>query len=66
MRGSLPLRRVSARRLLILWAALLALAGGVRATPADTTRNPVLGIIDTIIVGGNEKTQAYVILDEMT
>ena len=66
MRSSPGLRRTSARQILMLPAALLALAGGARATPADTTRNPVLGIVDTIIVGGNEKTQAYVILDEMT
>lgn len=32
-----------------------------RLPPSDT-----LGVVDTIIVSGNEKTKAYVILDEMT
>ncbi|HUI09913.1 MAG TPA: POTRA domain-containing protein [Bacteroidota bacterium] len=53
-------------RLLLLPAAVLALAGSARAFPSDTTRVRVLGIVDTIIVSGNEKTQTYVILDEMT
>ena len=48
-------------------AALVFLlhAGGAAQ---DTVRAgpPVLGVVDTIIVGGNDKTEAYVILDEMT
>jgi outer membrane protein assembly factor BamA len=34
----------------------------------DTTRSakPALGVVDTIIVAGNDKTEEYVILDEMT
>jgi outer membrane protein assembly factor BamA len=40
----------------------------VAAQSADTlqTPAPLLGVIDTVLVGGNEKTMAYVILDEMT
>ncbi|HEX7573535.1 MAG TPA: POTRA domain-containing protein, partial [Bacteroidota bacterium] len=38
------------------------------AAAQDTVRaaSPALGVVDTIIVGGNDKTEAYVILDEMT
>jgi outer membrane protein assembly factor BamA len=59
------------RRLLTSGAALallLPLLPLYRCTAQDSVRTAgaVLGIVDTIMVGGNEKTQAYVILDEMT
>jgi outer membrane protein assembly factor BamA len=38
------------------------------SAPQDTTRRAtaIIGIVDTIIVAGNDKTEEYVILDEMT
>ncbi len=47
---------------------LLLAAAGAAAQPADTLGGPEtpLGRIDTVLVTGNEKTRAYVILDEMT
>jgi len=51
-------------------AGIAALVFFLRAEGAaqDTARtaSPVLGVVDTIMVGGNDKTEAYVILDEMT
>ena len=48
--------------------ALLLIPLCANAAPQDTLRapSPVIGIVDTIIVAGNEKTEDYVILDEMT
>lgn len=54
-------------RPLTLVLFLLLASGGARAQ--DSTRfraSNVLGIVDTIIVAGNAKTESYVILDEMT
>jgi len=47
---------------------LFLLAGSVGAQSADSLRpaDLPLGIIDTIIVLGNQRTKEYVILDEMT
>jgi len=63
---SIRVPRRPRRPLLFLLVPAALLAATARSAPADTTRVPVLGIVDTVIVGGNEKTQAYVILDEMT
>jgi len=68
---TLPCRLPSRLRRLVRSAAIpAALLVFPRADAAtqDTARaaSPVLGIVDTIIVGGNQKTKAYVILDEMT
>ena len=48
--------------------ALLLFPLRAGAAPQDTLRtaSTVLGVVDTIIVAGNEKTEDYVILDEMT
>jgi len=64
MSDSAPRPRTA--HLVLLPAALLLLTAHALSVPADTARAPVLGVIDTVIVGGNEKTEAYVILDEMT
>ena len=47
---------------------LLLIAAGARAQQADSIAvdNAPLGMIDTVIVSGNAKTKAYVILNEMT
>lgn len=53
----------------ILFLSLLCcLPQSARAQLEDSTvsRGSTLGVIDTIVVGGNKKTQAYVILNEMT
>ena len=51
-----------------LFFGLLCIPLSSLAQQQDSLRLPdrPLGIIDTIIVSGNEKTKAYVILDEMT
>jgi len=51
---------------LLLPAAFLLAAAPARPSTADSTRSPILGIVDTVMIGGNEKTESYVILDEMT
>jgi outer membrane protein assembly factor BamA len=51
-------------------AVLLALLLSVRPAPAQESIPPSetapLGVVDTILVSGNAKTETYVILDEMT
>ena len=49
-------------------AALALVSPRAGAAVQDTLRpgTAVLGVVDTIFVGGNDKTEAYVILDEMT
>jgi outer membrane protein assembly factor BamA len=49
-------------------AFLILCAGRAVGQEVDTLADPAtpLGIVDTVIVTGNEKTLAYVILDEMT
>ncbi len=47
--------------LLSIPPACTSMAGSLNPDPADT-----LGVIDTVLVFGNEKTKDYVILDEMT
>jgi outer membrane protein assembly factor BamA len=47
--------------------ALLLLAGALPAHAQNPSPPPaVYGVIDTIVIGGNRKTDGYVILDEMT
>ena len=57
-----PLRRFALVAVLLLttWPAT-ALSQASRMSP-----DAPLGVIDTVIVGGNAKTRAYVILDEMS
>ncbi|HXX62282.1 MAG TPA: POTRA domain-containing protein [Bacteroidota bacterium] len=61
---------VPSRRTALLAAGFILLSCGhahLRAQQeAQTPTHASLGIIDTVIVSGNEKTEAYVILDEMT
>ncbi len=52
-----------------LFIVFLLMLGGTVRVWSQATRlsgDSPLGIIDTVIVGGNAKTHAYVILDEMT
>lgn len=49
---------------LLLTLSPLLLHAQVQPDPTELTR--VLGIADTVIVGGNTSTEAYVILNEMT
>jgi outer membrane protein assembly factor BamA len=49
-----------------LFLASAFLCSAARAQDSTRTTAAILGTADTIIVGGNEKTEAYVILDEMT
>ncbi len=55
-------------RFILITLFLLVLGGTVAAwsQASRQSSDAPLGIIDTVIVGGNTKTHAYVILDEMT
>ncbi len=57
----------SAARVMLFAAAFLFASPCAPAAPRDTLRTApqVLGIVDTIIVAGNDRTEEYVILDEM-
>ena len=47
-------------------AAIVFLCPHAQAQDTGRTAAPALGLVDTIIVAGNDKTEEYVILDEMT
>ena len=47
-------------------AIVFSWPAGAAGQDTARTASPVLGVVDTIMVGGNDKTEAYVILDEMT
>jgi outer membrane protein assembly factor BamA len=67
---NLPLSLPACVRRRLPWAAVTAgvLSAHPEATAQDTARTGgrALGIVDTIIVAGNDRTEDYVILDEMT
>jgi outer membrane protein assembly factor BamA len=59
-----PLRWIRASAGIVL--LVFFIHAGASAQDTSRTASPVLGVVDTIMVGGNDKTEAYVILDEMT
>jgi outer membrane protein insertion porin family len=57
---------MKSQRLVILVAAMTSLNARAQETDSVRVRHPTYGIIDTVIITGNEKTRDYVIRDEMT